>query len=71
MSQLTQRVKKLEDAIPPTRPGYGVAIPQEGETEEQAIARVRASKPCRKVYVLHFVDPVFDESGKIAPLVCG
>ncbi len=57
MSQLTQRIKKLEEAAPTaTRAGVGVAIPQEGETDEQAITRVRASKPCRKVYLVQFVN---------------
>lgn len=56
MSQLTQRVKKLEDATPSPRLGYGLAIPEEGETPEQAIARVLTSKPCRKVYVVEFVE---------------
>lgn len=68
MSQLSQRVKKLEDVAPVSRPGIGVAIPQDGETEEQAIARVRASKPCRRVYVVEFVDaPPRDESGAASP----
>lgn len=57
MSYLNQRIKKLEEAAPTvTRAGVGVAIPQDGETEEEAIARVRASKPCRKVYLVQFVD---------------
>ncbi|GAB3190036.1 hypothetical protein [Hydrogenophaga aquatica] len=56
MSHLNERIKKLEEVTPIARPGIGVAIPQDGETEEQAIARVRASKPCRKVYLVQFVD---------------
>lgn len=64
MSQLTQRIKKLEEAAPTTRDGVGVAIPQDGETEEEAVARVRASKPCRKVYLVQFVDaPAQGEPG--------
>lgn len=64
MSQLTQRVKKLEEVAPIARPGVGVAIPQDGETKEQAIARVRASKPCRKVYLVQFVDAMpWNEDG--------
>lgn len=64
MSHLNQRIKKLEEAAPVARPGYGLAIPQEGETEEEAIARVRASKPCRKVFLLQFVDaPAQGEPG--------
>ncbi len=68
MSCLNQRIKKLEEAAPVARPGYGLAIPQEGETEEEAIARVRASKPCRKVYLVQFVDaPAQGEPGAGVP----
>ncbi len=56
MSYLNQRIKKLEEAAPVARPGYGLAIQEEGETEEEAIARVRASKPCRKVFLVQFVE---------------
>lgn len=68
MSQLTQRIKKLEEAAPTTRDGVGVAIPQDGETEEEAVARVRASKPCRRVYLVQFVDaPAQGEPGVGVP----
>lgn len=71
MSYLNQRIKKLEEAAPVARPGYGLAIPQDGETEEQAIARVRASKPCRKVYLVQFVDAPFRDEDGAAGTVTG
>ena len=58
MSQLSQRVKKLEEAQPqPQGRRMALAIPEEGETIEQAVARVRAANPeCKKVFALNFVE---------------
>lgn len=58
MSQLSQRVKKLEEAQPqPQGRRMALAIPEEGETIDQAVARVRAAHPeCRKVLAVKFVE---------------
>lgn len=70
MSQLTQRVKKLEEAQPQLQERrIAVAIPQQGETTDQAVARVRASHPgCRKVLAVKFVEASHRVS---APAVAG
>ncbi len=58
MSQLSQRVKKLEEAQPqPQGRRMALAVPEEGETIDQAVARVRAANPeCKKVFALNFVE---------------
>jgi len=64
MSHLNQRIKKLDVTANAENEFDGVSVKAEGETEEEAIARVRASKPCRKVFLLQFVDaPAQGEPG--------